>query len=176
MDNCTNHIVEFTLIYNQFKAKLYNYAIKMVNDTMVCEDLIQNTFLKLFENLDVIRKMGSVQYWLFTTARNEIFTYYRKKKVRVNRFNAEDADENDLPAEESLDLQYELKELKELINYELSRMPVEQRDVFLLKEYGELSYKEIASLLNIDAELVKSRLFKARRKLIKRLSGIFKNN
>ena len=49
-------------------------------------------------------------------------------------------------------------------------MPEEQKDVYLLKEYGELSYKEIAKLLGIDEKLVKSRLFKVRQKLINSIS------
>ena len=62
--------------------------------------------------------------------------------------------------------------MKELVMKELNRMPVEQREVFLLKEYGRFSYKEIAGMMEIDVELVKSRLHKTREKLIKRMSKI----
>ena len=55
---------------------------------------------------------------------------------------------------------------------ELNGMAFEQREVFILKEYAGLSYKEIASVMNIDESLVKSRLFKTRQKLVKRLGPI----
>lgn len=173
MKNSSAHIVEFTLIYNQHKKRLYNYAIKMIADRMVCEDIIQNTFIKLFENLESLRNKDSVQFWLFTTVRNEIFSYYRTKKVRVDQFQVDDSDEIDAASEEKLDYNYEQKEIRELMSIELEKMAVEQREVFLLKEYGGLSYKEIADVMKIDEELVKSRLHKTRQKLIKRLSPLF---
>jgi RNA polymerase sigma-70 factor (ECF subfamily) len=57
---------------------------------------------------------------------------------------------------------------------ELNGMAFEQREVFLLKEYGGFSYREIAEVMNINEDLVKSRLFKTRRKLIEKLSKVLK--
>lgn len=166
------NIIDFTLTYNQYKRQLFNYTIKMVNDRLTCEDIIQNVFLKLFENLNRIRKSESVQYWLFSTARNEVYSYYRRKKIRLDQFGAEDSDEIEIDSGERLILDFEQNELRELVNKELNRMAIDQREVFILKEYGGLSYKEIAGVMNIDEELVKSRLFKTRQKLILRLSKI----
>lgn len=172
----THKIIEFTLVYNKHKKGLFNYVLKMIYDKMACEDIIQNVFLKLFENMDKIRNAGSMQYWLFTTARNEVFTYFRNKRIRVDQFYVQDSDEIDVLSNDHLDIDYEQKELKDLINSELERMAFEQREVFLLKEYGGLSYKEIAAMMKIDEELVKSRLFKTRQRLIKRLSKILQNS
>lgn len=166
------NIIDFTLTYNQYKRQLFNYTLKMVNDRLTCEDIIQNVFLKLFENLKKIRNSESVQYWLFSTARNEVYSFYRRKKVRLDQFGAEDSDEIEIDSGERLILDFEQYELRELVNKELNKMAIDQREVFILKEYGGLSYKEIADLMKIDIELVKSRLFKTRQKLILRLSKI----
>ncbi len=144
----------------------------MVNDRLTCEDIIQNTFIKLFENLKNIRNKESVQYWLFSTARNEIYTYYRHKKIRLDQFGADDSDSIEFESVDNVEIDYENKEIRELIQTNLDTMAVEQREVFLLKEYGGLSYKEIAEVMKIDEELVKSRLFKVRQRLIKKLSKI----
>jgi RNA polymerase sigma-70 factor (ECF subfamily) len=144
----------------------------MVNDRLTCEDIIQNVFLKLFENLKRIRNSESIQFWLFSTVRNEVYSYYRRKKVRLDQFGAEDSDEIEIDSGERLALTIEQNEMRELVNKELNRIPIEQRELFILREYGGLSYKEIADVMNIDEELVKSRLFKTRQKLIKRLSKI----
>lgn len=170
--NQSQNIVEFTLIYNRYKAKLFNYALKMIYDRMTCEDIIQNTFIKLFENMERIRNMESVQYWLFTTVRNDIFTYFRKKKFRLDQFNAEDSDEIDLSAEDKIDYDFEQKEIRELIMIELNKMSIGQRDVFLLKEYGGLSYKEISVMTGTSEDLVKSRLHRTRQRLIKKLTPL----
>ena len=66
----------------------------------------------------------------------------------------------------------ENKELSKLILRELDLMTEDFKEVFVLKEYSGLSYKEIASLLDIDEYLVKSRLYKARQKLINKISKL----
>jgi RNA polymerase sigma-70 factor (ECF subfamily) len=172
MRDSSQKIIEFTLIYNRHKTGLYNYAFKMLWDRVVCEDIIQNTFMKLFENLEKIKEPDRIEIWLFTTVRNQIYTIFRNKKVHVDRYNAVDTEELEIDSHLKLEEEYEKKELKELVMEELNKMPVDQRDVFLLKEYGGLTYKEIAMIMNIDVELVKSRLHKTREKLIKRMSGI----
>jgi len=75
-------------------------------------------------------------------------------------------------SKENLEYQFELKEMKKLILNELDHISIEQKEIFLLKEYGGLSYKEISVISNIDENLVKSRLYKTRQKLISKLAKI----
>ena len=175
LSEVTKNIVEFTLIYNQHKTKLYNYARKMLGDTMMCEDIIQNVFEKFFENMNSIRNSERVDVWLYTTTRNAIYTYYRTKKIRVDQFNVLDTDEIEIDSSLNIEEELELKELHVLIMSELDKLEVEQRDVFLLKEYGNLSYKEISVVMKIDENLVKSRLYKTRQRLITKLSKVILN-
>jgi RNA polymerase sigma-70 factor, ECF subfamily len=144
----------------------------MLNDKMLCEDILQNVFVKLFENLGNLRNNERAEVWLFTTTRNEIYSIYRTKKTHVDQFKVADTDEIEINASVKLEEELELKEMNELIMTELDKMTPDQSEVFLLKEYGNLSYKEIAEVMNIEVELVKSRLFKVRQKLINKLSKI----
>jgi len=144
----------------------------MVGNKMVCDDLVQNIFLKLFENLKSIKNRESIKFWIYTTARNEVYSYYRKKKIDTSKFISEDTSDVEKRSDENLEYQFELKEMKNLILNELEKMSIEQKEIFLLKEYGGLSYKEISAISNIDENLVKSRLYKTRQKLIDRLSKI----
>ncbi|MBI9073012.1 MAG: RNA polymerase sigma factor [Melioribacteraceae bacterium] len=169
----SKNIIEFTLAYNRYKAQVYNYVLKMISNKMVCEDIIQNVFLKLYENLENIRNKSSIQFWIFRTARNEVYTYFRTKKVRVDQFNVEDTDDLEIDDGGNLAVAFEMKEVKELILKELESMPYEQKEIYLLKEYGGLSYKEISSIMNIDENLVKSRLFKVRQKLARRIARVY---
>ncbi len=145
----------------------------MLNDKILCEDVVQTVFLKFYENVDFIRDKESTKSWLFTTARNEVFSIYRKKKVRKIVHPVEDEEEFRVN-ENSITEDYEMKEIKELLQIELDDLPDEQREIYLLKEYGQLSYKEISDTLGIDEGLVKSRLYKTRQKLINRLSKVLK--
>jgi len=136
---------------------------------MTAEDITQSVFLKLFENFDTLQNKESVNYWIFRTARNEYYNYYKREK-RKSEIN-----ENLISAKQDefeLESYIELKEMKRIVLSELDKMEVEQKEVYLLKEYGGLSYKEISKTLDIEVKLVKSRLYKVRQKLIDRISKL----
>ncbi len=166
-------LIEFTLIYNRYKSGLYYYVLKMLNEKMVAEDILQNVFMKLYKNLPLIENKESISSWLYTTARNEIYEHLRRKKSKPVFYLEDDFDVRD---ENNLESLIDNKEIQKTIEIEIEKIPVEQKEVFLLKEYSQLSYKEISAIQNIDEELVKSRLFKARKKLITRLSKILNEN
>lgn len=142
----------------------------MVNDKALTEDLYQNTFMKLYEHLNNIQNKESILYWLFSTARNQVYVYYRGKSYKVDQFNKSDVDDLEIDSGDNLEQKIESKELRKIVLKEVEKLPFEQKEVYLLKEYSELKYKEIADMLNIDEGLVKSRLFKARQKLIKQIA------
>ncbi|MBU0476214.1 MAG: RNA polymerase sigma factor [Bacteroidetes bacterium] len=174
MTKSSNNIVQFTISYNHYKDGVYNYILKMVGNRMVCDDLVQNVFLKLFENLDSIKNKESIKFWIYTTARNEVYGYFRKKKIDITKFVSEDSSDVKVNSKENLEYQFELKEMKKLILKELEHISIEQKEIFLLKEYGGLSYKEISVISNISEDLVKSRLYKTRQKLISKLAKMIK--
>jgi RNA polymerase sigma-70 factor, ECF subfamily len=141
----------------------------MTSDQMLSEDIVQDVYLKFYEAMDHVEHP---EFWIYKTARNEVYQYYRKKNIHKDQFNVEDVEELEIQSEESLVKNIENEDLKILLKELISLLPLEQREVFLLKEYAELSYKEISTVLEIDEELVKSRLHKARQKLIKKISKL----
>jgi len=98
--------------------------------------------------------------------------FLRSTKTKKLISETADIDEVEISSDLSLEDEIENKELNKLILNELENMNEDFREVFVLKEYSGLSYKEIASLIDIDEELVKSRLYKARQKLIKKISKL----
>lgn len=172
MIKSSKDIVQFTIAYNHYKTGVYNYVLKMVGNKMVCDDLVQNVFMKLFENLKSIKNKESIKFWVYTTARNEVYAYFRKKKIDTAKLSSEDSSDAKVISNENIEYQFELKEMKKLILLELDNISIEQKEIFLLKEYGGMSYKEIATISNIDENLVKSRLYKTRQKLIERIAKI----
>ena len=144
----------------------------MLNDKMYADDIVQDVFIKLFENLNNIHNKQSVQFWLFKTARNELMTFFRSTKNKKLIFQSVDLDEVEIESRHSLEEEIENKEINKLIMIELDNMNEDFREVFILREYSGLNYKEIASLLEIDEDLVKSRLYKARHKLINIISKL----
>lgn len=141
---------------------------------MLCDDIVQDVFMKLYQNLDKIRNKNSIIYWLFRTARNDIYDYYRSKRIKVDQFNGADTEDVEVKSADNLEKELEQNELKDLIMGELNKMDFGQREVYMLKEYGGLSYKEISVVMGIDENLVKSRLYKTRQKLINKFAKFYK--
>lgn len=146
----------------------------MISDQMGADDIVQDVFIKLYQNLYNIRNKQSIQFWLFKTARNEILTSFRSIKNKKLYSDAIDLEQIEIRSPDLLSEQIENKELSKIVSDELGLMSVEFREVFILREYSGLSYKEIASLLEIDEDLVKSRLYKTRQKLVNRISKLVK--
>ncbi len=164
-------VIEFTLLYNRYKTRIFNYALRMTNNLHTTEDIVQNVFIKFYENISRLREKEKAQFWLFTTARNEIYSSFRQKKYNRDLNKAVNPDDLETADAESPVNIVENRELREIIISYLDEMPEEQKEVFLLKEYGGLSYKEISKVMNIEEEKIKSRLYMVRQKLIKELSS-----
>ena len=165
----TEQIIQFTLLYNRYKKRLYNFVLRLSGNVMVTEDIVQTVFVKLYENFSDLKKRESANYWLFTAARNEYYNYYRKNKRIIELDESALSEEH---AEYELENRVELKDMKNIVLNELNKMSDDQKEVYLLKEYGGLSYREIAKTMNIDVDLVKSRLYKVRQKLINKISKL----
>ena len=144
----------------------------MSSDRMQTDDIVQDVFIKLYQNLDSIQNKDSILAWLFRSARNELYSLYRNTKLKKLYMEAEDYDEIEKEADFSLSEEIENRELNEIIMKELENINPDQKEIFILKEYSGFSYKEIAVLIEVDEELVKSRLYKVRQKLIKRVSKL----
>jgi len=159
--------ISFSNIYNNHKKPVYHYALKMVQSSMTAEDIVQNVFMKLFEKMDSIKSFESVRYWLLKTARNEVYSYFRKTKNRKEE--ALEANEETL-IESNLGNEIEEKEVQEMVRNEIDLLPAELREIFALREYSELSYEEIGQIVGLSKEIIKSRLFTIRQKLIKNVA------
>lgn len=138
---------------------------------MVSEDIVQSVFVKYYEKFDSIKNKESANFWIFKSARNEFYNYYNRNKKNIGI-----SEQIILTKKDDFELEnfVELKEMKSIIIGELDKMDYEQKEVYLLKEYGGLNYKEIAETLEIDTKLVKSRLYKVRQKLIEKISRLVK--
>ena len=96
--------------------------------------------------------------------------HYRNKKSKAIYNYSLDPEEIALESKNSFEREFDNKEILHLIEAELNAMNPEFKEIFILREYSQLSYKEIATVLGINEELVKSRLFKIRKKLINNIS------
>ncbi len=151
-----------TQLYRRYHGRVLRYCINLLSDSDKAEDIVQNVFMKLHTSQQTIRDGQSLQSWLFTVARNEAFNELAKKKSL--ELSEALVWEGESPDEALLS-----KERKELVTDVLQRLHLPYREVILLRVYEQLSYDEIAAVTGTTVTTVKSRLFKARKALVRNL-------
>ena len=147
---------------------LYGYAVTLTRNYAEAEDLVQETFLRALGAMHRLRENSNVKGWLFTILRNIWLNELRKRRNGPNMVGMEDNDGR------ALDLPGKFKDSHEiLVDHEdaqivrsaIAELPVEHREVILLREFEEMSYQQIATILNCPVGTVMSRLGRARARL-----------
>jgi len=160
------------LDFSDYLDGLYGYAMVLSRNGADAEDLVQETCLRALRGIDRLRAEGSVKSWLFTILRNIWLNQLRQRRTRPDLVEL-DADENASyePADRVQDPHKDLvnKAEREKLRVAIQQLPLEFREVIVLREYEELSYQEIAGLLDCPIGTVMSRLARARSRLRDRL-------
>jgi RNA polymerase sigma-70 factor (ECF subfamily) len=161
------------LDFNEYLNGLYGYAMVLSRNSAEAEDLVQETCLRALRAIDSLRAEGSVKSWLFTILRNIWLNQLRQRRTAPDLVEL-DADENGIfePADPTQDPHtgYVNRIEHEQVRSAIQQLPLESREIIILREYEELSYQEIAALLNCPPGTVMSRLARARSRLRKLLS------
>ncbi len=140
----------------------YNLARWLTRNAEDSRDVVQESFLRAFNYLDTFRG-GDVRAWLFSIVRNTCYTWLRKNRSSdlLTEFD-EAAHSSQSPSPEDLELR---RADAELLREGLEKLPAEFREVLVLREMEELSYREIADVTGVAMGTVMSRLSRARRRL-----------
>ncbi len=153
---------------------LYGYAMVLSRDRTEAEDLVQETCVRAVQAIESLRPDSNVKGWLFTILRNIWLNQLRQRRAAPKTVEL-DVDEStaEFAVETSKDpyALYVSKVEREQVREAIQQLSEEFREIIVLREYGELSYQEIASVLGCPAGTVMSRLGRARSKLRSLLSG-----
>lgn len=165
-------------LVERYQQRLHAMVYGMVRDPEEARDIVQNAFIKAYQNLASFRIESSFYTWLYRIAMNLAIDSSRMRKRRkTSSFDdgVASRDEDGAFLEqhhiESPHRALARKELHERILRAMDELTEEQREVILLREVEGLSYKEIAETMSIPEGTVMSRLFYARKKLQALLSG-----
>ena len=163
-----------SLDLGQYLDGLYGYAMVLSRNSTESEDLVQETCLRALRAIGGLRAEGSVKSWLFTILRNIWLNQLRQRRTAPDLIEL-DAEENSVyePADVAQDPHdgYVNRVEQEQVRAAIQQLPVEFREIIILREYEELSYQEIAALLDCPPGTVMSRLARARSRLRDLLSG-----
>jgi len=166
----------FEVLVERYQKQVYNIAYRYTGSRDDAYDLSQEAFLKAYRGINNFRQDSSFKTWIYHIVANVCRDYLRKDK-KVHKVSIDEpVQSNDGDMEKQLtdnakgpDEVYESKELSEFIQGIINNLQREYKEVIILREMQQLSYEEIAKVLNCSVGTVKSRLNRARKILKDRI-------
>jgi RNA polymerase sigma-70 factor (ECF subfamily) len=166
----------FEALVLENRRQVYNLALKMTKNEQDAYDISQEAFLKAFRSLDKFRGDSKFSVWLYRLTSNLCLDFLRaqkrREKVSLSYENDEDEQQElEIPDERfSPEKILEQNNLRESISSALDALPEDYRSIIVMREMDGLSYDEISARTGLELGTVKSRIFRARKKLCALLS------
>jgi len=158
----------FEMLYDRYAPFIYNKCFWFVNDEEEAKDLTQEIFIKIYLNLPKFKGNSKLSTWIYAITVHTSIKFVNKNKNKatflseeiLHNYFSENIDYNEISDAELLDINYE--RLQEIMDV----LPVEDRNVLLMKYQYNLSINKIVQILDIKESAVKMRLLRAKKKVI----------
>jgi RNA polymerase sigma factor (sigma-70 family) len=153
----------FQELVNLYKEPLYWHIRNMLKDHEDTHDVLQNTFIKVFKYIKNFKEESKLYSWMYRIATNESITFLNKKAKKLNISNQELQDHllNNLES----DTYFEGDKIQLALQKAIAQLPEKQKQVFNMKYFQDLKYKEIAEILEISEGALKSNYHHAVKKI-----------
>lgn len=153
---------QFETAKHQHRHRLFSYAWYSLRSRADAEDIVQEAFLKLWENRESVEQL-QVGAWLMRVTQNLIVDHLRRRKARLQWTDSE-TELDEIPQENAQDTQHQ-GTLKRIVEHSIAKLTDPYRTTLILREIQGLNYQEIADILRVSVDHVKTDLFRGRRKL-----------
>jgi len=161
----------FEYILTFYEKAIFNYCLRVIKNLSDTEDIIQETFIKVYTNRRSIDPEKNIKTWIFTIATNTMYDYFRKKKRKNERIlNQEDETIIDPSA------YYNSEGLTSDIDSALNKINKEYKEAILLFYQQGFEYKEIAETLSIPINTIKTHISRGREQLREILKNEYGKN
>ena len=161
----------FETLVLEYEKNVYNIALRMTGNSEDAADMTQEAFIKAYNSLQSFRVDSKFSVWLYRIVSNVCLDFLRSKNRRptvslsVEDDDGEDAQLDVADESQSPELLLDRKLTRESVRRGLDSLPPDYRQILLLREIQGLSYDEIAQALSLEVGTVKSRIFRARKRL-----------
>ncbi len=155
--------IAFHTLVKKYQEKLYWHIRRIVIDHTDADDVLQNTFLKIWRNIDSFREESSLYTWLYRIATNESISFINSKKRMkyISIDNSPDAFEKKITA----DPYFEGDKIQTRLQEAISKLPKKQMIVFNMKYFDEIKYEDMSKILNTSVGALKASYFHAVKKI-----------
>jgi len=159
------HLME---IYDEYYQPVRRFILNTVRNEWVADDLVQETFIKINNNLETVRDASKLKSWIFRIAYNNCQDFFRsrgKSSSLDNEEIQEIPEETSSPAVPATQKALEQFQMRQCVFGLVNHLPEPLRSVIILSDVDEFSQQEIADIIGITVANVKTRLHRARKKL-----------
>jgi RNA polymerase sigma-70 factor (ECF subfamily) len=154
----------FSEIVNRYERRVFFVVKRMLNDDDESADATQEVFIKLHDSLKKFRGDANLYTYIYRIATNVAISYLRKRKVRAV-VRLDEMVSNMLTGGNEPQRDADRDELKKLVAQAVAALPAQQKQVFVLRFYEELSYEEIAQVMHRSMGAMKANYFHAMKKI-----------
>lgn len=153
----------FNILATRYKEKIYWHARRMTGNHLDADEILQEVLLVLYNKLKTFEFKSSVYTWIYTITRTRSINYIKRNKIKsffnLNDFkNIEDENNN-------LVLNLEQKQKLDLIEKALQKLPIKQREVFIMRNYDDMTYEQISQITGTSTGALKANYFHALNKI-----------
>ncbi|MCD6346755.1 MAG: RNA polymerase sigma factor [Bacteroidales bacterium] len=160
----------FGELLSAYKERLYWHIRKMVTSHDDADDVLQNTFLKIWKGLEGFRADSGLYTWLYRIATNEALSFLKQRSARQSRI-IDDADELVIGRLEA-DEYFDGDEVQKKLFAVLETLPAKQRLVFQMKYFDDMKYQDIEEILDTSVGALKASYHHA----VKKIKKAFEND
>lgn len=153
----------FGFIVKEYSEKLYWQIRRMVFSHDDSNDILQNTFIKAWTNIDYFRGSAKMSTWMYRIALNECLTFLNRKRAN-SQLSIDDADTEMINKLES-DTYFDGDETQKIFLQAIQSLPEKQRIIFNLKYFEEMKYEEISEILGTSIGALKASYHHAVKKI-----------
>jgi RNA polymerase sigma-70 factor (ECF subfamily) len=159
----------FLVLFHRYRKPVYNFIVRTVQDRNTAEDLLQDVFMRIIQRAEDFRGESKFTTWLYTIARNLCIDHIRKTNLRRNvSLNGQSRSIENGQKRKALiqvvdrtpgvDRHTNSKRLREVIADAVGTLPEEQREVFLMRQVQNMPFQEIANVVGVSENTIKSRM------------------
>lgn len=175
-----NTIAAFEILVKRYKNPLMNYVFRFLGDYEACTDVVQETMIKVYRYKDSYQSIAKFSTWIYTIAGNlaktELQRQKRRKMFSINAYGKDNDENYEIPDESFRpDSETDTGIINEIIQKAILKISPAYRQAVIFRDIQELSYEEIAEIMNITVGTVKSRINRGRSQLQKLLKHIYKD-
>jgi RNA polymerase sigma-70 factor (ECF subfamily) len=158
--------VAFNLIVKKYQKKIYWHARQMLGNHLEADEVTQEVLIVLFNKLKSFNFNSSLYTWIYKIVSTRSLNQIRKRQIQ--KFFSIDSSENDFELKDGHDIieDYSNREKLERVEKILQKIPPKQREIFIMRNYDQLSYEEIAKITGKSIGGLKANYFHALKKVL----------